>query len=67
MTAPTSTSEGHIMMQLHASALAGMTGLILFIVLFAIAVTYALWPSNKQIFDHLARLPLEDDHEEKGQ
>ncbi|MDR3500167.1 MAG: cbb3-type cytochrome c oxidase subunit 3 [Parvibaculum sp.] len=55
------------MMQLHASALAGMTGLILFIVLFAIAVTYALWPSNKQIFDHLARLPLEDDHEEKGQ
>ncbi len=54
------------MMQLHASAFAGMTGLILFITLFAVAVTYALWPANKQIFDRLARLPLDDDGEENG-
>lgn len=51
------------MMHLHGSALAGTVGLIFFIVLFTVAVLYALWPSNKQTFEHLARLPLDDDDE----
>jgi cytochrome c oxidase cbb3-type subunit 4 len=55
------------MMQLHASAFAGITGLIIFISVFAVAVTYALWPANKQTFDRMARLPLDDDREENGQ
>ncbi len=45
------------------SALAGTWGLVLFCVLFLIAVGYALWPSNRETFEHLARLPLDDDHE----
>jgi cytochrome c oxidase cbb3-type subunit 4 len=67
MTTPTSTSEGQIMMQLHASAAAGIAGLLIFISVFAVAVTYALWPANKQTFDRLARLPLDDDSEDRGQ
>lgn len=49
------------MMQLHASALAGTVGLLFFMALFAGAVLYALWPANKQTFEHMARLPLDDD------
>ncbi|MCE9650097.1 MAG: cbb3-type cytochrome c oxidase subunit 3 [Parvibaculum sp.] len=52
------------MMQMHASASAGIVGLLIFISVFAVAVTYALWPANKQTFDRLARLPLDDDKEE---
>ncbi|MHA1599929.1 MAG: cbb3-type cytochrome c oxidase subunit 3 [Alphaproteobacteria bacterium] len=36
-------------------------GLIYFIILFAVVVAYALWPSNKSKFDRAARLPLEED------
>jgi cytochrome c oxidase cbb3-type subunit 4 len=53
------------MMHLSANALAGTVGLVMFIVMFAIAVTYALWPSNKETFDRLARLPLEEDDGDK--
>ncbi|MGB3809476.1 MAG: cbb3-type cytochrome c oxidase subunit 3 [Parvibaculum sp.] len=49
------------MMQVHASALAGTVGLLFFIALFSVAVLYALWPSNKQTFEHMARLPLDDE------
>lgn len=49
------------MMTLHGSALAGTVGLLFFMVLFAGAALYALWPSNKKTFDYMARLPLDDD------
>ena len=42
-------------------AISGMVGLIIFIILFAGVLVYALWPKNKAKFDHAARLPLEDD------
>ncbi|HMM15074.1 MAG: cbb3-type cytochrome c oxidase subunit 3 [Parvibaculum sp.] len=44
-----------------ASAWAGMAGLAIFITLFVAALGYALWPSNARTFEHLARLPLNDD------
>jgi cytochrome c oxidase cbb3-type subunit 4 len=44
-----------------ASAWAGTTGLLIFVALFAIALGYALWPSNGRTFERLARLPLNDD------
>lgn len=39
-------------------------GMFYTIALFAIALAYALWPSNKQEFDRAARAPLdtEDDN-----
>lgn len=45
------------------SALSGFAqtwGLLYFVVMFAIAVIYALWPSNKKTFETAAHLPLED-------
>jgi cytochrome c oxidase cbb3-type subunit 4 len=53
------------MMQMHASALAGTVGLLFFIALFSVAVLYALWPANKQKFERLARLPLDEDEGDK--
>ena len=53
------------MMHLSANALAGTIGLLFFIALFVIAVTYAMWPGNKETFDRLARLPLEEDDGDK--
>jgi len=38
-------------------------GLVFLMVLFGIAVTYALWPGNKEKFDHAAQMPLNDDVE----
>jgi len=35
-------------------------GLVYFLVIFAAALTYALWPKNQQKFDEAARLPLSD-------
>ena len=34
-------------------------GMFLFVIPFAIAVTYALWPSNRQEFQKAARAPLD--------
>ncbi len=39
----------------------GSGGLVLIFVLFLIFCGYALWPANRDKFDHLARLPLDDD------
>ncbi|WP_339829910.1 cbb3-type cytochrome c oxidase subunit 3 [uncultured Parvibaculum sp.] len=39
---------------------AGAGGLVLMMVLFAMVLVYALRPGNKQTFDRLARLPLQD-------
>ncbi|MEM6410578.1 MAG: cbb3-type cytochrome c oxidase subunit 3 [Pseudomonadota bacterium] len=36
-------------------------GLIYFVMMFLGALTYALWPANKSIFDRAARAPLEDE------
>jgi cytochrome c oxidase cbb3-type subunit 4 len=36
-------------------------GLIFMLLLFAIAVGYALWPSKRADFDRAACLPLEDE------
>lgn len=36
-------------------------GLLYAIILFGLAVLYALWPANKDKFDRAARQPLEDD------
>jgi cytochrome c oxidase cbb3-type subunit 4 len=41
--------------------ISGTAGLIIFVVLFAGVLVYALWPSNKSTFDRAARLPLDDD------
>ncbi len=43
------------------STFAQTWGLLYFVLLFAGAVAYALWPSNRQKFDRAARLPLEGD------
>jgi cytochrome c oxidase cbb3-type subunit 4 len=36
-------------------------GLTYFVVVFAAAVIYALWPASKDRFDAAARLPLRED------
>ncbi len=36
-------------------------GLLYFVVLFALALAYALWPSHKKQFDAAARVPLRED------
>jgi len=36
-------------------------GLVYFVTVFALAVAYALWPSNKTRFDDAARMPLRED------
>ena len=41
--------------------LAQVWGLVVLAALFGGAVIYALWPKNKEIFQHAARVPLEDD------
>ncbi len=45
----------------YASAWAGTAGLLIFVLLFAAAVAYALWPSNRRTFERLSHLPLNDD------
>lgn len=39
----------------------GTGGLLLMVALFAIVLVYALRPSNKQTFDRLAALPLDEE------
>jgi len=43
------------------SAFAQTYGLAALVIMFAVAVTYALWPGNREKFDHAARTPLEED------
>lgn len=35
-------------------------GLIYFVVMFAVAVAYAVWPSNKDKFEAAANMPLNE-------
>lgn len=41
------------------SIFAGTWGLVLLVVMFVAAMAYALWPSNKEKFEHAAHLPLD--------
>jgi cytochrome c oxidase cbb3-type subunit 4 len=43
------------------SRFAQQAGTIYFIALFVAGLIYALWPRNKEAFQRLAQLPLEDD------
>ncbi len=43
---------------------AGTWGLGFLMLLFAIAVAYALWPGNRETFRRMAALPLHDDPQE---
>lgn len=36
-------------------------GGVYFMIMFLVALTYALWPSKRAEFDQAARIPLEDD------
>lgn len=38
-------------------------GMLLFVILFTGALTYALWPRNQTRFDEAARMPLNDSDE----
>ena len=49
------------------SSFAQTGGLIYFVLMFAGALTYALWPRNQEKFDAAARLPLEDGGPHNGQ
>ncbi len=43
---------------------AGTWGLGLLMLMFAIAVAYALWPGHRETFRRMAALPLHDDPQE---
>lgn len=43
------------------SRFAGTWGLGFLVLLFLIALAYALWPRNRDKFERAKRLPLEDD------
>jgi cytochrome c oxidase cbb3-type subunit 4 len=45
----------------HVAQFAATYGLIYLVILFAGAVAYAFWPSNKEKFEDAARLPLKED------
>ncbi len=36
-------------------------GLLYLVGLFAVVLVYALWPKNKEKFDHAAHIPLNED------
>mgnify|MGYP003982950479 FL=1 len=42
------------------STFAQTYGLLGLFTMFAVAVAYALWPSNREKFDQAARMPLEE-------
>jgi cytochrome c oxidase cbb3-type subunit 4 len=42
-------------------AIAAGSGLLFFVLLFVLATAYALWPSNRDTFEHAARSPLRED------
>lgn len=44
----------------QATHLAQTGGLAVLATCFGLAVIYAMWPGNKEKFDHAARNPLED-------
>lgn len=45
-------------------AFAQSWGAVYFLIMFAVALAYALWPSNQAGFRDASRIPLEDDGDE---
>ena len=43
------------------TSFAASWGMAYFIIVFFMAVAYALWPSKRDLFDHAARIPLSED------
>lgn len=37
----------------------GMTGLFIFVTLFAVILAYVVWPGNRRSFEEAGRIPLE--------
>jgi len=48
-----------------ATVLSQTVALVLFIALFVGVVVYVFWPGNKKKFDDAAKLPLEDEKNDK--
>ena len=44
-----------------AQAFALSWGGVYFLIMFAVALAYAMWPSNRRRFEEAAHIPLEDD------
>ena len=44
----------------QVSAFAQTWGLCFLVLAFALAVVYALWPGNRDKFNHAARMPLDE-------
>jgi cytochrome c oxidase cbb3-type subunit 4 len=42
----------------------GVTGLLIFVALFAGVLIYTFWPANRKRFDRASRIPLEDDEDQ---
>ena len=42
-----------------AQSIFGTVGLIIFLVLFAIVLAFALWPGNRKSFEEASRIPLQ--------
>jgi cytochrome c oxidase cbb3-type subunit 4 len=50
----------------HAATVLSQTvALVLFVALFVGVVIYVFWPGNKKKFDEAAKLPLEDEKNDK--
>jgi cytochrome c oxidase cbb3-type subunit 4 len=45
----------------QVAAFAQQSGIVYFFVIFGSICVYALWPRNKEKFDHAAQIPLEED------
>ena len=48
-----------------ATVLSQTVALVLFVALFVGVVVYVFWPGNKKKFDDAAKLPLEDEKNDK--
>jgi len=49
----------------EVTVLSQTVALILFVALFAAVIIYVFWPGNKKKFDDAAKLPLEDEKNDK--
>jgi len=45
----------------QVATFAQQSGLVYFFAIFMGVVAYAIWPKNKETFDHAAKIPLEED------
>ena len=48
-----------------ATVLSQIVALVLFVALFVGVIVYVFWPGNKKKFDDAAKLPLEDEKNDK--